>query len=158
MVFSLSSSISTPIQHSRSAESFTLKKMFQRAGASHRTCGAHLIHQIAAKEGVPRNPYTALRILRRKERSKSPLCPTLGAVGDTTCSSPEYLCRRGGPSHYRAQAKPPQQEKPAFCRYSRGALGRTRTCDLLIRSDRVSDPIDPHWPPSALVYGLLLGR
>ncbi len=28
----------------------------------------------------------------------------------------------------------PEKEKPRFCRAFEGALGRTRTCDLLIRS------------------------
>src|ERR687889_2033337 len=36
---------------------------------------------------------------------------------------------------------------PCKSRDYSGALGRTRTCDLLIRSDRVSDPIDLHWSP-----------
>src|SRR5829696_1213859 len=31
----------------------------------------------------------------------------------------------------------------AFCRVFSSALGRTRTCDLLIRSDRISAPTDP---------------
>ena len=39
-----------------------------------------------------------------------------------------------------------------------GTLGRTRTCALLIRSDRVSAPTDLRWSPSVLIYGLLLGK
>ena len=50
------------------------------------------------------------------------------------------------------------KKKSPVCRGIRSALGRTRTCDLLIRSDRVSAPIDPRRSPSAPVYGLLLGR
>src|SRR5918994_1360654 len=34
------------------------------------------------------------------------------------------------------------KKKSPVCRKIRGALGRTRTCDLLIRSDRVSGPVD----------------
>src|ERR671920_2015547 len=44
------------------------------------------------------------------------------------------------------------------CRAFKSALGRTRTCDLLIRSDRASGPVDPRWSPLAPVCGLLLGR
>src|ERR671912_210672 len=35
------------------------------------------------------------------------------------------------------------KKKSPICRKIRDALGRTRTCDLLIRSDRVSGPVDP---------------
>jgi hypothetical protein len=67
-------------------------------------------------------------------------CPTLGAVGDTTCSAPEYLCSRGGPSHYRATGETTYSKKtPPVCRTFRSALGRTRTCDLLIRSHSPSE-------------------
>jgi len=38
--------------------------------------------------------------------------------------------------------------------YLCGALGRTRTCGLLIRSGRVSGPVDLRWSPSALTYGV----
>src|ERR671912_2801619 len=57
---------------------------------------------------------------------------------------------RSGPG----KTKLPQEQNPYICREIRSALGRTRTCDLLIRSDRVSDPIDPHWYPLTPVYGV----
>src|ERR671918_757175 len=40
---------------------------------------------------------------------------------------------------------------------SNSAPGRTRTCDLLIRSDRVSGLVDPRWSRSAPVYGVCSG-
>jgi hypothetical protein len=57
-----------------------------------------------------------------------------------------------------AEERLEKKNDPVICGTFSSALDRTRTCDLLIRSDRVSDPIDPCSSPSAPVYGVLLGR
>jgi hypothetical protein len=43
--------------------------------------------------------------------------------------------------------RPVTGEKAHICGAFGSALGRTRTCDLLIRSDRFGRFADPHWVP-----------
>src|SRR5215207_3801565 len=85
------------------------------------------------------------------------LCPTftglaIGAVAKMTTYTYAYLVNRllsrspGGTkelltSHNLTKSGSRKSKNPAICGVFKGALGRTRTCDLLIRSlrRRVSD-------------------
>src|SRR5215217_1129044 len=75
----------------------------------------------------PANPYAL------GPGQRAALCPTLGVVGTLHVARQHTYAVGEDPVTIALRAKPPQQEKP-ICRTFSSALGRTRTCDLLIRS------------------------